>query len=110
MVGKVYGVAEGVSEITVSPDGSTIATAAGSIVQVSDSTSARARFAPLSHRGIVSSVSFSPDWRHLLTASLDGTALLWNVVDGARVGAAMTHEDAVVTAEFSPDGALVLTA
>ena len=35
------------------------------------------------HQGRVGSAAFSPDGRHVLTASLDGTAKIWSAASGA---------------------------
>ena len=48
---------------------------------------------------------FSPDGRRILTASSDKTARLWDTATGAPIGEPMRHEDEVVDAAFSPDGA-----
>lgn len=92
-----------------SPDGGTIATAAGPLVSLWDATTAKARTAPLTHDGAVTAVSFSPDGALLLAASLDGTARLWKAREATPAGAPMRHDDGVVAAEFSPDGARILT-
>lgn len=98
-----------VAACAYSPDGNVIATAAGSQVTLRDGKSGQPTTAPLNHEGAVTAVSFSPDGRRLLTASLDGTARLWNVRDGSAAGAPMRHEDSVTTAEFSFDGGRILT-
>ncbi|MBE8968549.1 hypothetical protein IQ277_20675 [Nostocales cyanobacterium LEGE 12452] len=59
------------------------------------------------HKGNINSVKFSPDGTHILTASDDNTARLWD-----REGKLITvfqHDDQVKSAVFSPDGDLVLT-
>src|SRR5262245_43671084 len=74
------------------------------------------------HTGMVNSVRWSPDGKYVLTASADGTARLWDAIrrespDGAYIAgkpviAALKHDPGarVESAEFSPDGRLVLTA
>ncbi len=60
----------------------------------------------------VASVRVSPDGRTVLTAthSPGNVAQLWDAATGQPLGSAMRHNDDVLAAEFSPDGALVATA
>jgi len=61
------------------------------------------------HKGPVMSVDFSPDGRYVLTASLDGTAGIWDGASGAHQHWLAGHQGGVVSAQFSPDGQRVLT-
>jgi WD40 repeat protein len=62
------------------------------------------------HENEVYTARFSPNGKHVLTASKDWTARLWDAETGKSIGEPMGHEDWVVTAKFSPDGKQVLTA
>jgi WD40 repeat protein len=62
----------------------------------------------LAARGPVTSATFSPDGRFILTASEDGAARLYTRA-GARV-AVLRHGGPVTGAAFSPDGALIASA
>src|SRR5262249_29242752 len=64
----------------------------------------------LSHAGPVHSAGFSPDGRHVVTASEDGTARVWDTKTGKPVTPAFTHAGGAWSAAFSPDGRLVVTA
>jgi serine/threonine protein kinase len=55
-------------------------------------------------------VAFSPDGRTTLTASLDGTARLWDALTGEPRGAPLRHDSGILQAAFSPDSRLVITA
>ena len=64
----------------------------------------------LYHDKRVTSASFSPDGKYIVTASWDNTARIWSAKDGAPVGEPMKHDDYVISASFSPDGKYIVTA
>ena len=53
--------------------------------------------------------SFSPDSRRIATASLDGTARIWDASTGTEIARFSGHTGRVFSASFSPDGQRVLT-
>ncbi|HET7219714.1 MAG TPA: hypothetical protein VFJ02_16775, partial [Vicinamibacterales bacterium] len=61
------------------------------------------------HSDRVTCLSFSPDESRLITGSRDGTARIWRTDTGDEV-AVLRHEGIVNAAQFSPDGATVITA
>ena len=63
----------------------------------------------LNHESEVRSVSFSSDGKRVATASVDGTAGVWDVKSGERL-ATLNHESGVLSVSFSPDGKRVATA
>jgi WD40 repeat protein len=66
---------------------------------------------PLLHTQAVHYAEFSLQGDRFVTASIDGTAQLWDAVRRERVGETMQHVNAAVnTARFSPDGRYVVTA
>jgi tetratricopeptide (TPR) repeat protein len=62
------------------------------------------------HHDPVSSASFSPDGRRIVTASSDETARVWDAESGQPITPPLKHEDVVSHAGFSPDGRRVVTA
>jgi WD40 repeat protein len=63
------------------------------------------------HRNDVAAAHFSADGRRVITASLDGTAKLWDVLGGdGVVHTVEEHEGPLALARFSPDGQWVVTA
>ncbi len=63
----------------------------------------------VAHTAAVTSVDFSPDGKHLLTASIDQSAKLWNL-QGELQADYDKHELPVNSARFSPDGEKIITA
>lgn len=61
------------------------------------------------HRAAVVDVQFSPDASRIVTASLDGTARLWQRDSGAALATLEHNPLGVASAVFSPDGARILT-
>ena len=61
------------------------------------------------HESHVISAQFSPDGTKIVTASLDNTALIWDLQTGAQI---VLRGDGVSirTAQFSPDGTKIVTA
>ena len=58
----------------------------------------------------VRSAAFSPDGKHVVTASEDNTARIWDAETGREIATLKGHDDSVVSAAFSPDGERVVTA
>ncbi|MBL9134773.1 MAG: serine/threonine protein kinase [Verrucomicrobiales bacterium] len=61
------------------------------------------------HAARVWSANFSSDGQHVVTASDDGTAKVWEVATGHAVRTLPGHEDWVRSAAFSPDGRRIVT-
>jgi WD40 repeat protein/DNA-binding SARP family transcriptional activator/energy-coupling factor transporter ATP-binding protein EcfA2 len=62
------------------------------------------------HRAGLTDVRFSRDGRHVLTASGDGTARIWNAVTGKVERTLEGHLESVSTAQYSADGKRIVTA
>ena len=106
--------------VAISPNGSTTAggRSCGLIGIVGSDGSDGYHFE--GHGGDVYSVTFSPDGSKLASASKDGTAKIWLVMDGTILQTLTGHSflstneddiviNAVADVDFSPDGTLLLT-
>ena len=63
----------------------------------------------IGHTDELRKVTFSPDGKYVLTASLDKTAKLWDVNTGNVLQTFTGHTAQVNSVAFSPDGKYVLT-
>ena len=62
------------------------------------------------HSGGLTSAEFSPDGRHIVFASWNTTAWIWNTVTGECEVELQGHSDYLNSALFSSDGMHVVTA
>jgi len=62
------------------------------------------------HSGPVLSAAFSPDGRHVVTGSQDGTARVWHAGTGQQTLTLKGHAGGVSSAAFSRDGRRIVTA
>ena len=56
------------------------------------------------HTDWVNSAAYSPDGKHIVTASDDRTARIWDAATGQEVRPLTGHTDPVYSAAYSPDG------
>ncbi len=56
------------------------------------------------HDNVIQSVAFSPDGRHIVTGSYDGTIKLWGASDGSLVWSAAPQLGDVWCVRWNPDG------
>jgi hypothetical protein len=62
------------------------------------------------HKGVVFSISFSPDGKMLASGSRDGTIKIWNISDGQTLFTLTGHAKDVKSVAFSPDGKILASA
>lgn len=62
------------------------------------------------HSAALREARFTPDGRHVLTASEDSTARLWEVDNVSRIAELRGHTARVVSTAISPDGRWIATA
>ncbi|MBA4148460.1 MAG: TIR domain-containing protein [Verrucomicrobia bacterium] len=101
----------GVHALSISPNGTWIATGSGDrTARVWSAITGEPITAPLQHHNWVVGLQFTPDERQLLTASSDRTARLWNIPSGNLAIPVMQHDNEVVAARFSPNARWIVTA
>lgn len=67
------------------------------------------RTAPLKHAGPVVDVDYSPDGKHIVTAS-GNKAQIWSIESGQAVVEPLTHRNPIYSVRYSPDGKRIVTA
>ena len=65
---------------------------------------------PIGHTNFVLEAHFSPDGKKVVTASMDKTAKIWDVISQVLLVDLKGHTDNVLLARFSPDGKKIVTA
>ena len=108
--GPIYPIAPASPPMAYSCDGRYVATGqfTGAVTVREVGTGRLVR--EVNHEGGVDLVTLGPDGGQLLTAGMEGPAILWNVATGRQIGAPLEHADRVVAAAFNADGQLVITA
>ncbi|MFI5527836.1 WD40 repeat domain-containing protein [Kitasatospora sp. NPDC051853] len=99
------------SATAFSPDGLTLAVAAGRRVRFVDTRMGRLTDSSLTGHGAdITDLAFSPDGKTLATASADRTARLWDLTGGKTFATLTDHQEPVLDLAFSPDGRRLATA
>lgn len=108
--GDLDGVCRGGRSVTCasfSPDGSRFAMH-GEQIQIRDADSCRCLVELGAGADLVTSISWSPDGTRLVTASLDGRVILWDVDTGDVVAELGRFAGAANSASFSQDGTRIV--
>jgi WD40 repeat protein len=98
-----------VTDVAVDAEGTSLATAVGDVAHVRPLRGGRV-VQLVGHRDAVTSVSFDPSGRQVLTTSFDHDAVLWSAATGARLKSFIGHVAVVRGAAFTPDGRWIATA
>jgi WD40 repeat protein/serine/threonine protein kinase len=96
----------GVRVLALSPDGHLLAASArqGPAIAVAALDTGQVRCVLHHESGLIQSLAFSPDGRHLLSAGEDRVLRLWDVETGQLVKELRGHTEEVFSAVFHPDG------
>jgi WD40 repeat protein len=92
-----------VQALSYSPDGRSLAAAAGNDIILWDVGSGKLRQRLQGHTGAISGIAFSPDGKTIASASRDGSVRRWDVTTG-RVRRQDEPELRAESVAFSPDG------
>ena len=99
---------EGVTSLSLSPDGRTLASGSWDrTVRVWDADTGEHKLTFEGHKDGVRSVMFSPDGRTLASGGYDRTIQLWDADTGEHKLTLEGHTDYVRSAVFSPDGRML---
>lgn len=90
--------------LAVHPDGNLAAVAQGWGASVLDLSRKQERFAIAGHKGVLSSLAFTPDGRTLLTGSWDSSVRFWDAASGAELASYRWPVGRVYAVAASPDG------
>jgi WD40 repeat protein len=74
-----------VNAVAFSPTAGTIATASGRVITLRHATTHKIQAALEGHRDSVQSLAFSPDGRMLISAGIDGRAIIWDATARRRI-------------------------
>lgn len=115
----VVGIAEGVGltgaaeleaqQAVFSPDGARAVVAGNLGVAVHDATTGQQQLALTGHTDRVIDAEFSADGTRIVTASVDGRAIVWDATSGAALLTLTGPAGGPSTAVFDPDGTRIAT-
>jgi WD40 repeat protein len=107
---STFGQGEVIRSLAFSPDGSTLASAAGNAedfdIRLWEASSGLPLGVLRGHTSIVWTVAFSPDGRWLASASSDRTVRIWDWRSGSSIET-LDFPNEVISVTFSPDGQIL---
>jgi WD40 repeat protein/transcriptional regulator with XRE-family HTH domain len=92
-----------------SPDGKMVATSINKIITVLDAKTGIQLQTLVGHDDYIRSLNFSPDGKHLASASFDGKAIIWDLASGKAVFTLQDPGVQFFSVAYSPDGSHLFT-
>jgi RNA polymerase sigma factor (sigma-70 family) len=105
--GRLEGAGEPTHSLSFTPDGKTLAAAAGSSILLWDVKTGKQILPAEGHHGELRAVAFSPAAALLASAGDDHAIVLWDATTGKEVRRLAGHGGRVAALAFSPDGKLL---
>jgi WD40 repeat protein len=93
--------------VVYSPDGKSLASAAGDGARLWDAATGRELRAFTGHAGTVNAVAFAPDGKSLATGSEDQTVRVWDAVTGKELARYWGDGGRFRALAFAPDGKVI---
>lgn len=106
---KVYEVESNAQTVAFSPDGSRILVNEGYSCTIRSVEDGEVLLELLGHKDSISSASFNADGSRILTASYDGTAIIWNATTAEQIFVFSGHAAALLSASFDRSETKVVT-
>jgi WD40 repeat protein len=110
-INRIADIGEGVSFLTLSPDGKILATTGSNkLIKLWNLETKEEIFELSGHKLAVNALAFSPDGKILATTGSDKLIKLWNLETKEEICELGSHKLAVNAVAFSPDGKILATA
>jgi WD40 repeat protein/serine/threonine protein kinase len=102
---------KGAQVLALSTDGSKLAIAnTDNTIQLWNVSTGQPIDTPLvGHQGSISSLTFSPDGKMLVSSDINGSILVWDLTKESAIKRTFTYQNRLYSAIYSPDGHMIAT-